>query len=170
MSYITGIHIWVGKRWMRMINIRLVIAITSEKLRDRCTVLQWVQCIWLLISCFAFLFVCQIFRKSGKIKFVFLYLSIYPHTHSLFVASTLGAYVCVCVCARTHTLTQSWPTLWGPMNCSPSRLLCPWDFPGKDTEVDCHFLLQGIFPTQGSNSHLLHLLDWQVDSLYHCTA
>ena len=28
--------------------------------------------------------------------------------------------------------------------------------------VDCHFLLQSIFPTQGSNSHLLH---WQVDSL-----
>ena len=26
-------------------------------------------------------------------------------------------------------------------------LLCPWDFPGKNTEVGCHFLLQGIFPT-----------------------
>ena len=32
-----------------------------------------------------------------------------------------------------------------------SRPLCPWDFPGKNTGVDCHFLLQGIFPTQGSN-------------------
>ena len=31
-----------------------------------------------------------------------------------------------------------------------------WDFPGKNTGVDCHFLLQGIFPTQGSNPHLLH--------------
>ena len=29
----------------------------------------------------------------------------------------------------------------------------------------CHFLLQGIFPTQGSNPHLLCLLHWQVDSL-----
>ena len=29
-------------------------------------------------------------------------------------------------------------------------------FPGKDTRVGCHFLLQGIFPTQGSNSGLLH--------------
>ena len=36
----------------------------------------------------------------------------------------------------------------------PTRLLCPWDFPGKDAEVGCHFLLQGIFPTQGSNPHL----------------
>ena len=32
-----------------------------------------------------------------------------------------------------------------------SRLLYPWDFPGKNTGVDCHFLLQGIFLTQGSN-------------------
>ena len=31
------------------------------------------------------------------------------------------------------------------------RLLCPWDFLGKNIGVDCHFLLQGIFPTQGSN-------------------
>ena len=30
--------------------------------------------------------------------------------------------------------------------CDP-RLLCPWDFPGKNTEVGCHFLLQGIKPT-----------------------
>ena len=41
-------------------------------------------------------------------------------------------------------------------------LLCPWDFPGKDTKLCCHFLLQGIFLTQVSNLHLLH---WQVDSL-----
>ena len=32
-----------------------------------------------------------------------------------------------------------------------TRLLCPWDFPGKSTGVGCHFLLQGIFPTQESN-------------------
>ena len=38
----------------------------------------------------------------------------------------------------------------------PTRLLCPWDFPNKNTEVGCHFLLQGIFPTQGSNLGLLH--------------
>jgi len=27
----------------------------------------------------------------------------------------------------------------------PTRLLCPWNFPGKNTGVGCHFLLQGIF-------------------------
>ena len=37
----------------------------------------------------------------------------------------------------------------------PARLLCPWDFPGKNTGVGCHFLLQGIFLTQGSNPQLL---------------
>ena len=38
------------------------------------------------------------------------------------------------------------------------------DFPGKDTGVSCHFILQGIFPTQGSNLHLLHLLHWRAGS------
>ena len=38
-----------------------------------------------------------------------------------------------------------------------ARLLCPWDFPGKNIGVGCHFLFQGIFPTQRSNLCLLHL-------------
>ena len=38
----------------------------------------------------------------------------------------------------------------------PSRLLCPWNFPGKNIGMDCHFLLQGIFPTQESHPGLLH--------------
>ena len=46
-----------------------------------------------------------------------------------------------------------------------AMLLSPWDTPGKDTGVGCHSLLQGIFPTQGSNPHFLHLLHWQVGSL-----
>ena len=47
----------------------------------------------------------------------------------------------------------------------PTRLLCPWDFPGKTTGVSCHALLQGIFLTQGSNlAPLICLLSWQADS------
>ena len=46
-------------------------------------------------------------------------------------------------------------SLW-PHGLQPTRLLCQWDFPGKDAGVGCHFLLQGIFPTQGSNPGLLH--------------
>ena len=52
----------------------------------------------------------------------------------------------------------------GPHGLQPTRLLCPWDSPGKSTGVGCHVLLQGIFPTQGSNLHLLRLLYWQADS------
>ena len=39
----------------------------------------------------------------------------------------------------------------------PTRLLCPWDSPGKNTGVGCHLLFQGIFPTQGLNLSLLWL-------------
>ena len=56
---------------------------------------------------------------------------------------------------------QFFGTLWTVAH----RLLCPWDFPGKNTVVGCRALLQGIFPTQGSNPHLLCLLHWQVGSL-----
>ena len=42
------------------------------------------------------------------------------------------------------------------MDLQPARLLCPWGFPGKNTTVGCHALLQGIFPSQGSNPGLLH--------------
>ena len=48
------------------------------------------------------------------------------------------------------------------MDCSPPWRLYSGDFPGKNTGVGCHFLLQGIFPTQRSNPRLLH---WQADSL-----
>ena len=43
-----------------------------------------------------------------------------------------------------------------PPGLQPTRILCPWDFPGKTTGVSCHFLLQGIFPTQGLNPGLQH--------------
>ena len=52
-----------------------------------------------------------------------------------------------------------------PMDRDAPRLLCPRDFPGKNTGVGCHALLQGNFPTQGSNTRLLHLLHWQMGSL-----
>ena len=59
-------------------------------------------------------------------------------------------------------VTQLCPTLCDPMDCSPPGSSVPGDSPGKNTGVGCHLLLQGIFPTQGLNPHLLH---WQVDSL-----
>ena len=61
-------------------------------------------------------------------------------------------FSCVWLCA----------TLW---TIQPARLLCPWYSPGKNTWVDCHALLQGIFLTQGSELHLLKLLNCWLDSL-----
>ena len=43
-----------------------------------------------------------------------------------------------------------------PHELQPTRLLHPWDFPGQNTGVSCHFLLQEIFLTQGLNPGLLH--------------
>ena len=60
------------------------------------------------------------------------------------------------------SVAQSWLTLCSFVDCSPARLLCPWDFLGKNTGVGCHFLLQGIFSIHGWNPCLLH---WQADSL-----
>ena len=55
-------------------------------------------------------------------------------------------------------------SLW-PYELHLARLLCPWNFPGKNPGAGCHFLLQWIFPTRGSNPRLLNLLYWQGDSL-----
>ena len=44
-----------------------------------------------------------------------------------------------------------------PHGLQSARLLCPWDSPGKNTGVGYCALLQGIFPTQGLNLHLLQL-------------
>ena len=70
---------------------------------------------------------------------------------------------CACVCAQlclTHCL---YPTRIHGLY--PTRLLCPWDFQGKNTGMGCHFLRQGIFQTQRLNQPLLRLLRWQKDSL-----
>ena len=54
-------------------------------------------------------------------------------------------------------VTQSRPTLCNPL-VWPTRLLYPWDSPGKKTGVGCHTLLQGIFLTQGWNPGVLQTL------------
>ena len=55
-----------------------------------------------------------------------------------------------------------------PHGLQQTRLLCPWDSPGKNTGMGSHLLLQGIFLTQESNPHLLCLLHWQADYLPLC--
>ena len=48
-----------------------------------------------------------------------------------------------------------------PHGLWPTRLLCPWDFPGKNTGVGCHFL----YLNPEMELALLHLLYWQGGSL-----
>ena len=63
----------------------------------------------------------------------------------------LSMYMC-CVLVTQSCLTLD-PMEYG---MQPARLLCPGDFPGKNTGVDSHFLLQGIFLTQELNPGLLY--------------
>ena len=76
----------------------------------------------------------------------------YPFT----VYKTAGAM-------RAHSVVSDYLR---PQGLGADRLLCPWNFPGKNTGAGCHFLLQGIFPTQGWIPHLLDLLHGR-QILYH---
>ena len=67
----------------------------------------------------------------------------------------LQFYSTVLCCAKSLQACL-FATLW---------FLCPWDSPGKNTGVGCYALLQGIFPTQGLNLHLLCCLHLQAGSL-----
>ena len=89
-------------------------------------------------------------------------------TTSSSVATLSFCCVCVCVYVRMHACTLSCSVVsnsFHPHGLGPTRLLCPWDFPVKNTGMNCHFLLQGIFLTQGLNLNLRRLLHWQADSL-----
>ena len=66
-----------------------------------------------------------------------------------------GSHTAQGMLSRVQLFAATWTVAAG--------LLCLWNFPGKNTRMGCHVLLQGIFPTQGSNPSLLHC-EW---ILYH---
>ena len=84
-------------------------------------------------------------------------------------------YTCVCVRAckctqlsvHTHSVTQSHPALCNLMDCSLPDSCVHGIFQERILEWVSYS--RGIFPIQGLNPHLLHLLHWHVDSLplYH---
>ena len=74
-------------------------------------------------------------------------LSAQSSSFTTFTVHVSSLYACIC--------TQS---LFVTHGLQPTRLLSSWDSPGKNTRMGCHFFLQGIFQTQGSNPCLLHLL------------
>ena len=67
-----------------------------------------------------------------------------PQKH-LFLLCWLCQSLWLCVSVSRSVVSDS----LRPHGLQPTRLHCPWNFPGKNTGAGCHFLLQGIFPTQG---------------------
>ena len=66
----------------------------------------------------------------------------------------------MCCAVLSHSVVSD--PLW-PHGLKPTRLLCPWNPPGNNAGIGCQALLQGIFPTEGSNPGLSHCM-W---ILYH---
>ena len=62
----------------------------------------------------------------------------------------MSVWIVLCLAAQLS------PILCDPMDCSPPGSSAHGDSPGQNTRVDCHFLLQGIFTTQGLNPSLSH--------------
>ena len=81
---------------------------------------------------------------------------IYPETHNWIKIITNSIsqpfHLPLKVKVRSLSHVRLFVTPW----TVATRLLCPWDFPGKSTGVGCHCLLQEIFPTQGLNPGLVH--------------
>ena len=71
-------------------------------------------------------------------------------THWQVSQASQSMILCMCI----QLLGCVW--LFATHGLQPTGLLCPWNFPGKDTGVVCHFLLQRIFPTHGLNLGLLN--------------
>ena len=69
--------------------------------------------------------------------------------------------VCTCVYAQSFQSCLILVTLWTAAHEAPLSM----GFSRQEYCSGCHALLQGIFPTQGLNLHLLHLLYWQAGSL-----
>ena len=92
-----------------------------------------------------------------------------PHLHSKVVALRMEKQTETGpLDTDLHWLLSYFSPVWlfvTPWAIARHAPLCPWDSPGKNTGMGCHFLLQGFFLTKRSNPCLLHLLHWQAGSL-----
>ena len=103
-------------------------------------------------------------RKMVQFRLICLFSLASPHPVYVLKSQNnpCSLHVHVCVCAPLC------PTLCYPMACSPLGSSVHGVSPAKNNGVGCHALLQGIFPTQGSNPHLLCFLHGR-QILYHYT-
>ena len=121
----------------------------SRKHRAKCDFQTWLS----LCHCGRFFWVPFLISTWSFLRLdTFLYFPrtdslslIYLHHHFHFVRSNCGSESCSVVS----------DSVW-PQGMQPSRLLCPWDSPSKNTGGGCHSLLHGISQTQRSNLSLLH--------------
>ena len=88
-------------------------------------------------------------RDRTRISYFLLHWQVPPGEPSCWCEVKLKSLSCIQLFATSRTVAY--------------QALCPWDFPGKSTGMGCHFLLQGIFPTQGLNPGLPHCRQ----TLYH---
>ena len=110
-----------------------------------------------------------VLSSVGPAKKLLQFLSTIKNTFFIFtknfVVQCIHCFVPLSCAVLSHLVVSNSLQPCGPL---PTRLFCPWDFPGKNTGVGCHFQLQRIFPTQGSNLRLLHLVGWPAYSLPLC--
>ena len=82
------------------------------------------------------------------------------------VSVLLEVYVCVCVISRFAVSDCLLPHGLQPAK----RFLSPWNFPGKNIGAGCHFLLQGVFPTQDQTllSGICCIVRWTLSLKKNC--
>ena len=83
------------------------------------------------------------------LRALYILIYIYKHTY-IYLHNNINVMTIYVLKWCSSVMSDS---LW-PHGLQPTRLLHPWNFPGKSIRVGCHFLLQGIFLTQGSNPGL----------------
>ena len=119
---------------------------------------MFIHCVNTTYIC-KYCFMWSFFKKEKKIYtqtylccnlYLWIYIYMYTYTHNY-------CFFLICVCVLICLVVSN--------SLQQDRLLYRWNFPGKNTEESCHFLLQDIFWIQGLNLHLLSLLLWQADSL-----
>ena len=120
-----------------LVNTTIVIILQYINVSNQHIVpLKFIQCYMSVISLFRKIFkrtikmLCNYVHKIQKNSQHILCFQYYPDTKTW--------HIYMLCCAKS---LYSCPTLLQSYGLEPNRLLCPWDFPGKNTGVGCHFLL-----------------------------
>ena len=130
--------------------------------------IKWniVVCVYICILYLVYPFICQwiflLVRYFGCFHVLVIVKSFNEHWGACIFSNQVFLWIYawngIAAAAAAAKSLQLCPTLCNPTEpvLPPTRLLHPWNSPGKNTGVGCHFLLQGIFLTQGLNPGLLH--------------